>query len=89
MGSISEETQNIIWDELVAGLSQDKDIPFIVRRENVGTIDGRHEAYYAVIASNFIIGRIDATLRSVLYYPNYPIYEHYSSPLETWDAFSR
>lgn len=37
--------------------------PFAVERHELGTIDGDMEAYYGVLAANYLEGRIDARLR--------------------------
>ena len=46
----------------MTGLENNPLIPFIIKKENFGTIDGYSEGYYAVLASNFIAGRIDGNL---------------------------
>ena len=63
MRLLSEPIQTVIFDELVKGLLNYPEIPFIISKDNFGLIDGRHEAYYAVLASNFIIGRLDTSLK--------------------------
>ena len=62
---IPEEQQKAIWDALIKGLVNDETIPFHIAPEDFGTIDGYYEAYYAVLASNYIAGRIDGHLRRV------------------------
>lgn len=42
----------------------DHSFPFEVQREQLGTIDGDMEAFYAVLSANFLEERIDARLRS-------------------------
>lgn len=63
MRLLRPEDQNAIWDSLVRGLADHPEIPFIIQKENFGTIDGRMEAYYAVLSSNYIAGGIDGNLR--------------------------
>lgn len=63
MRLLSETDQNEIWEALVHGLSNDPAIPYMISKDYVGTIDGRYEAYYAILASNFIIGRLDTSLK--------------------------
>jgi hypothetical protein len=62
---IPEEEQSAIWAALIEGLTNDPSIPFNIGPENFGTIDGYYEAYYAVLASNYIAGRIDGNLKRV------------------------
>lgn len=63
MRLLSQESQNALWDQMVAGLSASLENPFYIQRANLGTIDGHLEAYYAVLSSNFIAGSIDASLK--------------------------
>jgi Golgi nucleoside diphosphatase len=63
MRVLSELRQSIIWNSLVEGLNRRPDIPFKVSMENVGTIDGHAEAFFAVLASNYIAGSIDGNLQ--------------------------
>lgn len=63
MRLLSLADQNSIWDSLVQGLDEHHDVPFIIHKENFGTIDGHMEAYYAVLSSNYIAGGIDGSLR--------------------------
>ena len=62
MRLLKEEEQDAIWDSLVQGLDEHHNVPFIIQKENFGTIDGHREAYYAVLASNYISGSIDGNL---------------------------
>ena len=62
MRLLKEEEQDAIWDSLVQGLAEHHNVPFIIQKENFGTIDGHREAYYAVLASNYIAGSIDGNL---------------------------
>ena len=68
MRLLSLTQQEEIWQALVHGLKMDPTVPFIISRDDFGTIEGRYEAYYAVLASNFIIGRLDASLRYCTYF---------------------
>ncbi len=63
MRLLSPETQSIIWKSLINGLNQRLDIPFLIVKQNVGTIDGHAEAFFAVLASNYIAGSIDGNLQ--------------------------
>lgn len=65
MRLIPETEQAMIWEQLIHGLKNNENIPFIVRDENFGVIDGYAEAYYAVLASNYIAGRIDGNLHRI------------------------
>jgi len=65
MRLLKENEQSAIFQHLVDGLANNSDIPFVISGEFFGIIDGRHEAYYAVLASNFIIGRLDTNLKPV------------------------
>lgn len=65
MRLIPQEEQDAIWSALIEGLAREEDIPFRIEPENFGTIDGYFEAYYAVLASNYIAGRIDGNLRRI------------------------
>lgn len=63
MRLISEELQKRIWKSLVYGLNYRIDVPFLISEFNVGTIDGHEEAFFAVLASNYIAGSIDGNLQ--------------------------
>jgi Golgi nucleoside diphosphatase len=63
MRLLPEETQTLVWKSIVKGLNKRIDIPFLILRQNVGVIDGRSEAFFAVLASNFIAGSIDGNLQ--------------------------
>lgn len=67
MRLLSEEQQEIIWNELYEALSH-QSFPFILNRNNLRTIDGKAEAYYAVIATNFIAGRIGIDLMYISFH---------------------
>ena len=63
MRLLDEASQERLWDSLVHYLRRNKDIPFHIDRHNFGTISGHQEAFYAVLASNYIIGSIDGNLK--------------------------
>lgn len=63
MRLLSPETQSQLWKNLVNGLNQRLDIPFLIVKQNIGTIDGHAEAFFAVLASNYIAGSIDGNLQ--------------------------
>lgn len=63
MRLLSEEIQKKIWLSLVTGLNYRLDVPFLIADVYVGTIDGHAEAYFAVLASNYIAGCIDGNLQ--------------------------
>jgi Golgi nucleoside diphosphatase len=65
MRLIPENEQANIWESLITGLINDENIPFHIAPTDFGTIDGYYEAYYAVLASNYIAGRIDGDLRRI------------------------
>jgi len=62
MRLLSDEDQSKLWQAVYHGLSSHPDFKFHVSLNNLGTIDGHMEAYYAVLASNYIEGSIDAEL---------------------------
>jgi hypothetical protein len=64
MRLLSEQQQQFIWDHLFEELTRSS-FPFLLSKENLRTIDGKSEAYYAVIATNFIAGRIGVDLMFV------------------------
>lgn len=65
MRLIPEEQQQSIWSHLISGIISHPAIPFKITPDDFGTIDGYFEAYYAVLASNYIAGRIDGNLRRI------------------------
>jgi hypothetical protein len=65
MRLLSEVRQSIIWQSLVDGMSRRDEIPFFLTSDHVGTIDGHAEAFFAVLASNYIAGSIDGNLHPV------------------------
>lgn len=65
MRLLKQEEQDGIWNSLVKGLAEHHNVPFIIHKENFGTIDGHMEAYYAVLSSNYIAGSIDGNLKRV------------------------
>jgi Golgi nucleoside diphosphatase len=62
MRLLSKDVQHKLWEALVRGANRSPDIPFIISEEHIGTIDGHQEAFYAVLASNYIAGSIDGNL---------------------------
>jgi Golgi nucleoside diphosphatase len=62
---LPEEDQLYIWNCLHDGLQSNKNVPFVIEKENLGTIDGKFEAYYAVLASNYVAGSVDGDLLRV------------------------
>ncbi|CAN0069273.1 unnamed protein product [Ascophyllum nodosum] len=62
MRLLPEETQDAIYDEIYDYLLSHPGFPFTLRRGDLGTIDGDKEAFYAVLAANYLKGRIDARL---------------------------
>jgi hypothetical protein len=63
MRLLPENQQQLIWDSLYESLtSVSSSYPFVIKRENLRTIDGKAEAYYAAIAANFIAGTIGVDL---------------------------
>lgn len=62
---LPEEDQLYIWNCLHDGLQSNKRVPFVIEKENLGTIDGKFEAYYAVLASNYVAGSVDGDLLRV------------------------
>lgn len=58
-------SQQQIWDAAFSYLTNGTEcnVTLSYQRENFGTISGHDEAFYAVIASNYIAGRVDTDLR--------------------------
>ena len=65
MRLLSEEVQNEIWKTVINVVNTNNSIPFQLKMDNLGTVDGKMEAYYAVIAANFIAERIGSDLKCV------------------------
>lgn len=63
MRLLSLEAQQTVYDAVYEGLVIDTSFPFRLHRRNLGTIDGSSEAYYAVLSTNYLEGRIDAYIR--------------------------
>ena len=63
MRLLSINDQQLVWDILIHDLIHDPNINFHILSQNFGTIDGHLEAFYAVIASNYIVGSIDSHLK--------------------------
>ena len=62
MRLLSNDDQDAIWDRLVSDANAHPSMPFRLARDRVGTINGTFEAYYAVLAANFIGGNLDTSL---------------------------
>ena len=62
MRLISEKDQNSIWDRVVNDLNADDDVVFDISRENVRTINGHEEAYYAALSTNYLAKKINSNL---------------------------
>jgi hypothetical protein len=69
MRLLPNDSQDILWKLVYEVLTHNKQFPFKLRKEDLGTIDGHDEAFYAVLSSNFIEGSIDAELRPQLTVP--------------------
>lgn len=65
MRLLPEEKQEKLWNTVVKHLNEDERNPFTIYRENLGTIDGDSEAYYAALSSNYIAKSIDGNLMRV------------------------
>jgi Golgi nucleoside diphosphatase len=63
MRLLSPDAQHLLWNTLVHDLNRRVDIPFLIYSDNIGTIDGHSEAFFAVLASNYIAGSIDGNLQ--------------------------
>lgn len=63
MRLLPEVDQDLLWEAVSSGLNGHIANPFSIPLENLGTISGHLEAYYAVLSSNFIDGAIDANLK--------------------------
>ena len=62
---MSEADQGHIWDHVVSAMRDEERFPFRISRENVRTINGREEAYYAALSTNYIAKKIDSNLMYV------------------------
>ena len=65
MRLIPAEQQQRVWDAVYDGLrgAGESRFPFALERQNLATIPGEAEGFYAALASNLLAGRIDATGR--------------------------
>jgi hypothetical protein len=65
MRLLPEDDQVALWNLLYEGLCSDPIISslFDLQRGNFGTISGNTEAYYAILAANYVAGNIDGNLR--------------------------
>jgi len=64
MRLLPAKKQELIWSHVMR-LNGEEGNPFTILRENLGTIDGSAEAYYAVLASNYIAKAIDGRLHRI------------------------
>lgn len=62
MRLLSRNASSMIWDHIVENLSKDQSFLFKISRQNVRTITGKEEAYFAAISTNYILRKIDANL---------------------------
>ena len=62
MRLLPPSAQDAIWDRLVSASNAHPSMPFTLHRDHVGTINGTYEAYYAVLAANFIGGKLNTSL---------------------------
>lgn len=67
MRLVSKADQDHIWDRVVAAMQQEEWFPFRISRENVRTINGQEEAYYAALSTNYIAKKIDSNLMCVIF----------------------
>ncbi len=65
MRLLSDQQQKEIWDALIDGLKDNLHNPFPVHSQHFGTIDGKVEAYYAVMAANYAADRVDERLQPI------------------------
>ena len=65
MRSLSTDDQSALWSAVVGMLEDDPTTPFHINPHNFGTISGKLEAYYAVIAANYVAGRVDSPSLSI------------------------
>lgn len=63
MRLLGEDVQKKILKSVLYGLNYRLDVPFLISKFNVGIIDGHEEAYFAVLASNFVAGSINGNLQ--------------------------
>jgi Golgi nucleoside diphosphatase len=61
---LPDDVQTKLWDTVFTDLTNTSisAVPLKYIRENFQTITGHQEAFYAVVASNYIAGRIDGNL---------------------------
>lgn len=69
MRLVSEAQQAVLWKYVVSDINRRPAMPFVVASDHVGTIDGRAEAFFAVLASNYIAGSIDGNLHPMAGHP--------------------
>jgi len=66
MRLLPEQHQIKLYDGLVTGLLSNKKVPFLIKRGNFRTIEGADEGYFAVLAVNYLAGRLGSDLRVLL-----------------------
>lgn len=62
MRLLREDEQANIYDSLTAGMASHPDVPFVIQRENLKTIGGDEEGYFAALAVNYLAGRLGSDL---------------------------
>ncbi|CAM9200016.1 unnamed protein product [Phaeothamnion confervicola] len=68
MRLVAEAAQQAVYDSIhahMAAAAAAGAFPFLLPRSHLGTIDGDMEAYYAVLSTNYLEGRIDARRRPI------------------------
>lgn len=58
-----QEAQERVYDALYTGLKNDTDFNFNILRENIGTLSGVLEGFYAVLSANYLTGRMNTHLK--------------------------
>uniref|UniRef100_A0A7S4K752 Uncharacterized protein n=1 Tax=Odontella aurita TaxID=265563 RepID=A0A7S4K752_9STRA len=62
MRFLPEEEQKALYDAAFGSLTSSSAVPFRVERENLRTIDGDDEGYFAALAVNYLAGRLGSDL---------------------------
>lgn len=57
-----QATQEVIYDTIYRHFGHDRKFPFKLLRQNIGTLSGRLEGYYAALSANYLTGRINTHL---------------------------
>lgn len=65
MRLLPQEKQDRLWNVLCGKLNRDARNPFTIKLENLGTIDGHSEAFFAALSANYIAKSIDGNLRRI------------------------